>query len=226
MVARREAHAAASTRSSCASSRARGRAAQPAPSAVRHRHGRQLPRRCRSRRGGSRAGPAGASSQSRKAPAWRGARRRPADRSARPAACRPTAPRTSESSPRTKLRSQAHSRWSKSGWLSSGSQVIDSATRVPARVALRRCSQCRADRRRGAPGGDQQVGAAAPPLPTARSSWSQGRRLVAEQADQRASPRRAMPWPAQPGVAVEAGLARASRSGSRSRPPVRGVKPG
>ena len=147
------------------------------------------------------------------------ARRRAAGRAARRTARRPRCARTSESSPRTKLRSQDQSRWSKSACAQQRQQ--HGAQRAARSVGAERGRDLR---RRGA---GRQPAAGSASSASASSSVGSAGVGVAEQADRRARRRRgAMPLRAQPGVAVERRARARSRPGSRSRPPVRGVKPG
>ena len=111
------------------------------------------------------ARPAGApASSGRERPrAWRRARRRAAGRSARRRARRPNARARSESSPRTKFRSQAHSRWSKSGWRQPGQRAParSAGAARPRDLALRRgpASAAAASARRASVGQQRRQGA-------------------------------------------------------------------
>ena len=137
--------------------------------------------------------------------AWRRGRRRPASRSARRRARRPRCARTSESSPRTKLRSHDQSRRSKSGCASSGRR--DRAQRAAAQRRRRaRAATCSA----AAPGGSSsRVGARGERVEQRRAR----RRCVAEQADARARPARgAMP------CAASQASPRRRRAGARAGP--------
>ena len=181
---RDEAPAAGSVRSACASRRvapARGSARASAAGVASSSGRRRAARRGRSRR---RTAGAGRRQRRRRRPgtgrgrprAWRGARRRPADRSARRRARRPRCARTSESSPRTKLRSQAQSRWSKSACGSSGSASATAARRGGRRPEPAQRLRCAAGR---SPAEQRRLGA-----PSASSSAVSAGGLVAEQADQ------------------------------------------